>query len=346
MPRSRTSLALLLAPLAAACGAAEAEQPPAAQAVAVRTAPVTDAEIAPPVAATGTLADKEEIRLSFKIPGVVARVLVNEGDAVRRGQPLATLDLAEIDAQVRRARQGVDKAERDLARARALYADSVMPLAQLQDAQTGAEVARAEWQVAAVNRRYAVITAPADGTVLRRFAEGGELMQPGAPVLLLGATGRGTVLRAGLADRDAVRVREGDRAVVRFDAFPGETFPGRVTEIAAAAAAGTGTFEVEVAVDGGGRLVSGMIGRTEIAPSRTQRLRLVPVEAVLEADGDSAAVFIVDADGRTARRRRVAVAFLQGDRVALRGGLNGVAEVVTDGAAYLEDGLAVRKVAP
>lgn len=346
MTRHRTPLALLLVPLAAACGAAGAEQPPATQAVAVRMAAVADAQVAQPVAATGTLAGKEEIRLSFKIPGVVAQVLVNEGDAVRRGQPLASLDLAEIDAQVRRARQGADKAERDLARARALYADSVVPLAHLQDAQTGAAVARAELQVAGVNRRYAVITAPADGTVLRRFAEGGELMQPGAPVLVLGATGQGTVLRAGLADRDAVRIREGDRAVVRFDAFPGEAFPGRVTQIAAAAAAGTGTYEVEVAVDGRGRLASGMIGRVEIAPSRTQRLRLVPVEAVLEADGDSAAVFTVDADGRTARRRRVAVAFLQGDRVALRGGLDGVAEVVTDGAAYLEDGLAVRKVAP
>ncbi|HEX8391050.1 MAG TPA: efflux RND transporter periplasmic adaptor subunit [Longimicrobium sp.] len=337
----------LLLTAAAACGAEARGEAAPDPAVAIRTAPVTEEWGTLPVTGTGTLADKEEVALSFKTGGIVASVLAEEGQRVRRGQTLATLDAGEIDALVRRAEQGAAKAERDLARARSLYADSVVTLEQMQDAATAAGVARAELAAVRFNRRHAAIVAPASGTILRRAAEAGEMVPPGAPVLVLGAAGRGTVLRVGLPDRDAVRLRRGDAATVAFDAYPGVSFAGRVSEVAAAASPGTGTYEVEVAVDAGGRaLASGLIGRVQIAPAARERLRMVPVEALLEADDDSATVFTLAPDGR-ARRMPVRIAFLRGERAAVRGGLDGVAEVVTDGAAYLEDGAAVRRaVAP
>jgi RND family efflux transporter MFP subunit len=343
---ARTPAALLLLG-AAACGAEARGEPAPDAVIAVRTAPVAEEWGTPAVVGTGTLSAKDEVALSFKIGGIVARMAVDEGASVRRGQVLATLDPAEIDTEVRKAEQGVGKAERDLARARTLYRDSVATLEQLQDATTGAEVARADLAAARFNRRYAAIVAPTDGVVLRRGAEAGEMVSPGAPVIVLGAAG-GSVLRVGLPDRDAVRVRRGDAAAVRFDAFPGATFAGRVAEVAPAATRGTGTYEVEVAVDAEGRaLASGLIGRVEIAPAARERLRLVPIEALLEADDDSATVYTLTPDGRRARRLPVRVAFLRGDRAAVSGGLDGVSEVVTGGAAFLEDGARVRRaVAP
>lgn len=331
----------------AACGAeARGEEAQTPEAVAVRTAPVAEEWVTRPVVATGTLTASDEIELSFKIGGIVARVLVEEGQQVSRGQPLAMLDLSEIDAQVMRARSGLAKAERDLGRARSLYADSVATLEQLQDATTGTEVARADVQTAAFNRRYATITAPASGTVLRKLALGGELVSPGAPVLVLGSSERGQVLRVGLADRDRVRVKPGDAAVVRFDAFPGEEFAGTVREVGAAANPRTGTYEVEVAVTPNGRpLVSGLIGRAELRPTEGRRMTTVPIEAILEADGEKATVYTLTPDGKRARRVPVTVGFIQGGRVAIAGGLDGVSKVVTDGAAYLDDGIAV-EVAP
>lgn len=343
---NRGMLILPLLVLAAACGRdAQAEAPRGPDAVAVRTAPVTREWVTRPVEATGTLHSKDEIQLSFKIGGIVARVLVAEGQQVRRGQPLAMLDLREIDAQVAAARSGVDKAQRDLARAEALYADSVATLVQVQDARTGAEVARSGLQAAAFNRRYATITAPADGIVLRRLAEGGELVAPGAPIVVLGISERGQVLRVGVADRDAVRLKPGDAATVRFDAFPGEAFAGSVREVAPAADPMTGTYQVEVSVTGGGKpLASGLVGRVELRPAAGTEMALVPISAILEADGDAATVYTLAADGRTAKRLPVTVGFIAGERVAVSGGLEGVASVVTDGAAYLGDGAAVKVV--
>ena len=231
----------------------------------------------------------------------------------------------------------------DLTRAQRLYGDSVATLEQAQNAETGRDVARAELETATFNRRYAIIVAPAAGVILKRSAEPGELVQAGMPILTLGSHARGVVVRAGLADRDVVRVRLGDRAVVRFDAFPDRTFEGTVTELAGAADPMTGTYDVEVTVPlPASRLASGLVGQVEIRPAATHRVALIPIESLLEADGSHATVFAVSADGRRAERRSVTIAFLTGDRVAVTSGLESVTTVVTDGAAYLDDGATLR----
>src|SRR5712692_5431086 len=245
---NRTFLTLLTPLVLAACGRGRAATPPAGDAVAVRVAPVSVDRLAPPVTATGTLGPKEEVTLSFKVGGVVSRIFVDEGRSVRAGDTLAVLDLSEIDAGVVRARSAAEKAERDLARARRLYADSVATLEQAQNAQTGRDVAHAELETALFNRRYAVIVAPASGLILRRSAEPGELVQAGKPILTLGSHARGVVVRAGLADREVVRIRRGDRSVGRCDAPSDRTLNGAGTEIAGAADPLTGTYRVEVTV--------------------------------------------------------------------------------------------------
>src|SRR5437879_8913506 len=296
----RTSITLLLSLALVACARGRAAAPPAADAVTVRVASVSIDRLAPPVTATGTLGPKEEVTLSFKVGGVVSRILVDEGRAVRAGDTLAELDLSEIDAAVVRARSAAEKAERDLTRAQRLYADSVATLEQAQNAKTGRDVARAELETTLFNRRYAVIVAPASGVILRRSAEPGELVQAGKAILTLGSHARGVVVRAGLADREVVRIRRGDRAVVRFDALPDRSFDGAVTEIAGAADPLTGTYRVEVTVPAAAGLASGLIGRVEIRPAGARPLMLVPIESLLEADGATATVYALAPDGRDA----------------------------------------------
>jgi multidrug efflux pump subunit AcrA (membrane-fusion protein) len=86
------------------------------------------------------------------------------------------------------------------------------------------------------------------------------------------------------------------------------------------------------------------VGRVEIRPARGAPATLVPIEAVLEADGAEATVYALSADGIRAERRRVTVGFIEEGRVAVVGGLEGASRVLTDGAAYLDDGAAVRVV--
>jgi len=115
-----------------------------------------------------------------------------------------------------------------------------------------------------------------------------------------------------------------------------------VSEIAAAADPQTGTYRVEVALPGAAGLASGLVGQVEFRPAAARPVTLVPISAVLEADGGRGALFTLSPDGRRAERRAITIAFLAGDRVAVTAGLEGVREVVTAGAAYLNDGDAVR----
>src|SRR5262249_56130022 len=97
-----------------------------AEAVLVRGAGVIDTVIGRPIIATGTLVPKDQAALSFKVGGVIAQIAVDPGDEVKAGQVLATLDLREVDAGLAKAKSHAEQAERDLSRAKRLYADSVV----------------------------------------------------------------------------------------------------------------------------------------------------------------------------------------------------------------------------
>ena len=93
----------------------------AAAPIPVRTARVEWARRAAPIRVVGTLAGKEEIKLSFKVGGIVERVFVEEGATVAAGQRLATLKRREVDSAVIQTSRGFEKAERDLSRIKDLY---------------------------------------------------------------------------------------------------------------------------------------------------------------------------------------------------------------------------------
>jgi RND family efflux transporter MFP subunit len=295
------------------------------------------------------LAPRDEIRLAFKVGGVVDAVRVESGDVVSKGQLLAALKRAEVDASVTQAREAVDKARRDLDRARQLRLDEVATEEQVQDLTTAYNVARSNLAATSFNASFARIEAPADGIVFERMVEAGELVQPGQPVVVLGSTASGWVVRAGLADRDAVRMETGAPAQVTFDAFPGRTFPGKVTRVGAAADRVTGTFEIEIEVQpDGARFARGLVAKVtlplaplpDVGPTTT----VVPVTALVEANGREAIVFVLDRERNLARRKAVALGPLLGEQVVVTAGLAAGEAVITDGAAWLTDGRAVRVV--
>ncbi len=330
---------LLALPLVGACAVGHAEPNDAST---VRAVPVQLANAEPgsgrsEVRVAGIVAGKEEVTLSFKTGGVVSRVTVQPGDIVHAGQILAELTPTEIDATVAQATEGREKAARDLTRARALFADSVATLEQLQNATTVLEIAEQSVRIARFNSAHSAIRAPTDGIVLRRVVEPSQLVGPGAKVLDVRSFQRGLVLRASLPDRDAVRVRRGDVATITLDAVPDRVLAGRVSQVGAAANPLTGTYDIEVALSDAPRtLASGLIGRAAIAVHGAVPAVTIPVEALVEADGDSAIVFVVPAGSDRAQRRHVTIAPEAGARVTVLAGLDRGERVVIGGATWLD----------
>ncbi|HUQ10192.1 MAG TPA: efflux RND transporter periplasmic adaptor subunit [Steroidobacteraceae bacterium] len=326
----------LIAALLGGCGKSEAPEAP--KATPVRVASAGNGPAVPPIDTNGLVVTKHEMRLSFKMGGVVRKIHVQEGDVVKKGQRLAEIELTEVGAQVEQARQMAEKSARDLSRGENLYADQVISLEQLQDLRTQAAMAQAQFKSAEFNMGYSVISAPQDGRVLRKLVEERELVPAGTPVLLFGESDRGFVVRAALADREIVNVKLGDKGEIRMDAFPGQAMAGTVVEVASAADPRSGMFPVEVQFDSTPpRLVSGLVARLRLAPTtESPPLTYVPMAALVEGDGDRASVFVVD-QGK-ALRRDVRVAFITADSIALESGLRPDETVITDGALFLENG--------
>lgn len=327
----------LLAVATAGCNGAAEDVSPAATPVGVAT--VIAGPAAPSIRTHGLLANEDEIRLAFKVGGVIERMSVSEGERVRKGQVLARIEQVEIEAEVEQARQAHAKAQRDLARGERLHADQVISLEQLQDLRTQASIAEAALRSAEFNRNYATIVAPRDGTVLRRLAVERELVAAGAPVLVLGAQDAGFIVRTGLADREVVQIKLGDVAQVRLDAFPEAVLHGQITEIASAADPATGMFGIEVALHPIALpLRSGLVAQLTIVPAAASAgtRAQVPMASIVEGRGRNARVFVLE-NGR-AIRRDVQIEFIEGERVALASGVAPGEQVITEGAAYLADG--------
>jgi len=309
----------------------------------VRVAAVTGAALDNALHAAGLLTPKDEARLSFKVGGLVESIQVEEGQTVKAGQVLAVLKPAEIMASLEQARQATAKARRDLDRGRALLADGVATEEQVQDLTTAFKVAGAAQSGAEFNASHARIVAAVDGVVLRKLAEPNESVQAGQTVVVLGGANRGWIVRVGLADRDVVRVRVGDSARIEFDAWPGRAFNGRVGNIASAADAGTGTFMVELQLDAGGaRFVQGLVAKVALSPETTASGNVIPVQALLEANDKEAGVFVLDPAARTVRRVNIQIGRMSEGQIEVTDGLERGALVVTDGAAFLENGESVR----
>lgn len=310
---------------------------PAAEPLKVYIASVQTEARALPIRTSGRLATKAEVKLSFKIAGFLDQLFADEGARIRKGTRLARLNLAEIDAQVLQAQSALGKARRDLERAEGLYQDSVATLEQVQDARTGVEIAEATVKIASFNRQHAEIMAPANGRILRRTAEAGELMAPGQPVFLFGADQEGWIVRVGLADRDIVKLALGDSAHLSFDAYPEQVFGGKVVEIADAADPMSSTFEVEVAVqDPGGLLKSGFIARVDLYPSVVDTVTMVPIEALVEGNGNEGVLYAYDAATGQATKISAKIARVMDEEIAISSGLEGVDAVVTEGAGFLK----------
>lgn len=333
----------LLALTAAGCGNGAMDD--AARPTPVRVAPVETAPLDPAIRAVGLLGTADEVRLSFKAGGIVASVLVEQGARLSKGQLLATLMQDEVGAAVAQARALADKADRDFERGQALLADEVATREQIEHLATARDVAHAALRAAGFNARFSRIEAPGDGILLRRLVEPGELVAPGQPVLIAGLTGDGWIVRASLADRDIVRIALGASATISVDAFPGQRFVGVVTELASAADPMSGTYEVQLAVDPqGAHFLSGLVAKVEFDVATAVIVPVLPVSALLEADGSAAVVYVVAPGETIARRVAVRIGRLVGERVEVLGGLEGGEQVVTEGAAYLRDGKLVRVI--
>jgi RND family efflux transporter MFP subunit len=338
----RNSVLLAIALGALAGCQPEAADPPApvAEAAAVISVEALRLEADPMavgIRASGVVAYKRETALGFGAPGQIETLSVDAGDRVSAGQVIATLRKTTI---------GADEAEAALARQTAQQTfDRVTRLFEA-GAASQADLDAARLSLERTRERVA-IRAMAAGTVLQRHAEPGQTIAAGQPVVTLGETRAGLIVRASLTPAEVADVRVGEDVEVSIEQRP--PVNGRIVRIAPRGSV-SGTFEVEVSLPSGDglrageiatiRLVSALASAAGSADTPPPAVFRIPALALIDARADQGVVFVIDAAGQ-ARRRTVETGGVTDGGVAILKGLSAGERVITRGASMVREGDAV-----
>ena len=291
----------------------------------------------------GTVHYRREMALSFRIPGVLTRLAVDDGDAIPKGRVIAALDSTDVAARLARADADLDRAQRDLDRLQGLVEKGAISRQQFEAQQTLLADAKAARQSAAFDRKWADLVAPSPGIVLHRVAQTGEVVQPGQTIVLMADVTSPMIVRAPISDRDITGLSLGKPVRISLSALPGKSFVGHITRIGQSASSDTGQIDIEAALPSVPGVRSGMLAELDMvrhAPGQEGVSRL-PAEAVLEVNGHRAFVWRVEAG--KAHRVEVRFSGFDGD-FALIGGLAPGDHVITAGAGFVTEGQAVHVV--
>jgi RND family efflux transporter MFP subunit len=338
----------------------------------VEVAPVEHGPIVLRRTFSGALEPQAQFVVAPKVAGRVERLRVNIADIVTRGQVVAELDNEEFVQAVAQARadlevakanraeaaSALEIAERDLARAAKLRERGVASEVQYDAARAehlakkvrleaaGARIARARasLEAAAIRLGYTTIAADWSGgdderVVAERYVDEGQTVSANAELLLIVELQpiNGVIY---VSEGDYARLHPGQEVTLSTDAYPGETFHGRIERIAPVFRQETRQARVELTIDNPGRrLKPGMFIRAEIVLDRLAEATIVPEKALVRRE-DVTGVFLVAEDGARVSWRPVRVGIREGDRVQVEGeGLEG--RVVTLGQQLIDDGSAI-----
>ena len=230
------------------------------------------------VSATGELVAPVTSEVAVRMPGRVGKVFADEGERVRRGQPLLTLEtqylsleLKRADAEVARAKASAADAERDFKRKEELIAKGSVARAAYDRsqstydaAQAGVAAAEAARDLARQRLADAVLHSPITGVVAERRADAGERLGDSSVAYVIVQTSP-LKLRFQLPERYLARVKRGQAVRATVDPYPGQTFTGKVTVIGGVVDPSTRTVAVETEFSNSdGRLSPGLFARVEL----------------------------------------------------------------------------------
>jgi RND family efflux transporter MFP subunit len=349
------AVVLPLSLLLTGCGNGhDALQPPEAPAV---NLPVTIAIAATDMdggMASGTVEANDRAQLIARASGTIRAGGLYDGQPVRRGQILATIDARQADAAVQRSRAALDAAlaeQRDargdvtrdapLAQSGALSGDAFRKERLRNDAAAaGVAQARAGLAAAEVDRSYTSIVSPVDGIVVTRHVRDGDMVMPGSPLVTV--EGRGQMLfRFAVPQASLGAFAPGKIIPVLLDGREDRPVMGRIRGLVPSADPATRRYTVEIILPPDRTVLPGMFGRVRLpqagGPADGPRAVSVPAMAIADRGGLTG-VFVVGKDRRVTFRW-VRLGERTGDRIIVTSGLSAgemilarVGPAVRDGA--------------
>ncbi len=337
--------------------------------VAVEIAPVQKTSIREIGQFTGSLLPLSEFKVAPKIAGRLEKIFVNIGDIVKGAQLVAVLDdeeyhhlvnqaIAELEvaqANFEERDNALQNAKREYERTVALREKKIASESELDTAKSEfkghqaklkvgqAQVSQkqAALEMAKVRLSYTQIKVPGNRAanhrvVGERYVDEGAMLAPNTPIVSI--LDIGTLIAViNVIERDYPKIQPGLEALISTDAFPGQTFSGKVVRIAPLLMEKSREARIEIEISNDQRLLKpGMFVRVQIEFKQHENVTVVPIAALVKRNGKQG-VFEVDRSEKKARFVPVELGIVNGTRAEiLNPQLSGA--VVTLGQHLLEDG--------
>jgi HlyD family secretion protein len=333
----------------------------------VEVVTVKKGSVAQQLTGVGNLVGDATVAVVPRAAGRLESVTVRLGDRVSRGERIAKIEDNEIQEQVRQAMaaQEVSQAtirqreadlklaETNLERSRNLFARQLLPKQTLDDTEARHQAAVAQLDLARAQSTQSNarldelkitlantnIISPVNGFVARRAVDPGAFVGNNAPVVDVVDITR-VRLVVNVIEKDLSQLQAGDQTRVEVDAFPGETFTGRIARVAPVLDPATRTAPIEIEIPNGDfRLKPGMYARISITTNERKDTLVVPANAVVDYSGRRG-VFLATQDSMV-QFRNVRLGIEEDTQIEVLDGLEEGDRVVTTGAAALTDGATV-----
>ena len=283
-----------------------------------------------------------------KTPGYITHVLVDEGQAVKQGQPLFRLETQTLTEDAGAAQANVQAAQVEVDKLKPLVEKGIIGSAQLQTAQARLAQAKASYQSVTANIGYATLKSPINGYVGSIPFREGALVSPGDPTPLTTVSDTDSVYAYfGINERDYLKLlqtTEGNTLSEKIKNLPpvelrlvnGEIYkqPGTIQTVTGQVNEATGTVSVRAIFPNSGRLLAnGNSGKIRI-PNTYHDVPVVPETATYEQQGR---VYVYQVRQDTAVSTAIGVKDRVNNLVVVASGLKAGDEIVADGVGKLRD---------
>ncbi len=343
MTATRITLIALLtatAAFASGCGVGEAS---AASDVEMEAATPVPVEVALPYRddvfatyeATATIESDRDAPVLARVGGEVVELLVEEGDLVEAGQVLARLDGERLRLEMLSTKANLDQLRGEYARYVDLHDRGLVSAAMFEGLKYDLEALEASYELARLNYDYSNIRAPIAGYVSARDVKLGQNVAVNDAAFRITDTEE-LIAHLRIPQSELAKFSAGHAASLTVDAMPDEAFCATIARVSPTIDTRNGTFRATAVIDNqAGDLAPGMFARFTIAYEEHPDALLIPVEALVTEDGETA-VYVVR-DGQVDRRLLETGVEVDG-QVEIVNGLSDGEQVVVVGHSGLREG--------
>lgn len=328
-------------------------------AIPVETALVTKGTVYARYSGTTTLEAEAEAQVVARVGGVVNKVLAEEGQKVREGQPLLKIDDSQYLLELAQAEANFNKINNEYTRGKELFENHYLSAEAFERLKFDYETQKANLKLAQLRLDYTEVRSPFSGIVSERMIKAGNMVAANQSVFRV--TDFDPMLAVmHVPEKELSKLKQGMKADINADALGDVVFSGNVIRISPVISAETGTFKVTLEVsDEKDILKPGMFIRVAIIYDRHENTLLVPKDAVLTEDTEHSVFLVNNAPskganragkedagpkGPVAEKRIISIGYINSTHIEVLSGVGEGVRIITTGLASLKDGSVISVV--